>query len=366
MTLGERIQELRKRDGLSQEQLGERLGVSRQAISKWEGDITVPEVEKLVALSRLFGINVGVLLGVEEPAADGEDVPLNERELAAVEAVAARYVSTTRRWLPIGTALVCVAALVVSFAWNIILSKTLEDYRSQTESNLAALRGQISLLQGQSPTVVAPADDFFSAQACEVDGVDIDAGTVTLRLSVTPKRYVEGMMAQFTVAGQDISAITTPPQTAEGQTFTAVVTVPLDDKVAVTAAIKDGDATETRLLGEFLDLNKESGIILEVVWDQSAADTVAVSTSVGAYSTAMPAESSLRVIKDGKILREEQIILQGENWNESFGNNQPAEAAPAPVTVTFYIPVSGWPEGEIEAYLKDTAGREYTVPLGKK
>lgn len=67
MTLGERIQALRKTAGLSQEALGERLGVSRQAISKWEGDLTVPELEKLVALSKLFQVSLGALLGVEEP-----------------------------------------------------------------------------------------------------------------------------------------------------------------------------------------------------------------------------------------------------------------------------------------------------------
>jgi DNA-binding XRE family transcriptional regulator len=67
MTLGQRIQELRKGLGLSQEELGERMGVSRQAISKWEGDQTIPELDNLIALSRLFGLTVGQLLGVEQP-----------------------------------------------------------------------------------------------------------------------------------------------------------------------------------------------------------------------------------------------------------------------------------------------------------
>ncbi len=67
MTLGQRIQELRKNMQLSQEELGERMGVSRQAISKWEGDQTIPELDKLIALSKLFGLTVGQLLGVEQP-----------------------------------------------------------------------------------------------------------------------------------------------------------------------------------------------------------------------------------------------------------------------------------------------------------
>lgn len=65
MTLGQRIQELRKQHNLSQEGLGEKLGVSRQAVSRWEMDGAVPEVDKLVALSRVFGVSLNDLLQVE-------------------------------------------------------------------------------------------------------------------------------------------------------------------------------------------------------------------------------------------------------------------------------------------------------------
>ena len=61
-TLGGRIQAGRKAAGLSQEALGERLGVSRQAVSRWEADAAVPELEKLIAMSRLFGVTTDFLL----------------------------------------------------------------------------------------------------------------------------------------------------------------------------------------------------------------------------------------------------------------------------------------------------------------
>lgn len=56
LTTGQRIAECRKEKGLSQEALGEKMGVSRQAISKWEADAAMPDVDKLIALSRLFSI----------------------------------------------------------------------------------------------------------------------------------------------------------------------------------------------------------------------------------------------------------------------------------------------------------------------
>lgn len=72
MTLGQRIQELRKQNNLSQEALGEKLGVSRQAISRWEMDGAVPEVDKLIAMGKLFGVSLNDLLQVESGSAEPE------------------------------------------------------------------------------------------------------------------------------------------------------------------------------------------------------------------------------------------------------------------------------------------------------
>ena len=66
MTIGQRIAQKRKELALSQEALGDQLGVSRQSIYKWESDTALPEIDKLIALSRLYGVSVGWLLGVED------------------------------------------------------------------------------------------------------------------------------------------------------------------------------------------------------------------------------------------------------------------------------------------------------------
>ena len=81
MTLGQRIQELRKQQNLSQEELGTRLGVSRQAVSRWEMDGAVPDVDKLIAMSKLFSVTLNDLLGVEAPGG-GTETP--EAEQAAL------------------------------------------------------------------------------------------------------------------------------------------------------------------------------------------------------------------------------------------------------------------------------------------
>lgn len=62
MTLGDKLSKLRKERNLTQEQLADVLGVSRQAISKWESDTAYPETDKLIRLSKLFDCSLDYLL----------------------------------------------------------------------------------------------------------------------------------------------------------------------------------------------------------------------------------------------------------------------------------------------------------------
>lgn len=73
MTLGQRLQKARKESGLSQEELAEQLGVSRQAVSKWENDSGYPEMEKMIRLSQIYQVSLDYLVGNEQ-----EQEQLNE------------------------------------------------------------------------------------------------------------------------------------------------------------------------------------------------------------------------------------------------------------------------------------------------
>lgn len=75
MILADKIMRLRKKNGWSQEELAEKMQVSRQAVSKWEGAQSIPDIDKLLALGRLFGVTTDYLLKDEiedeEPAQEG-------------------------------------------------------------------------------------------------------------------------------------------------------------------------------------------------------------------------------------------------------------------------------------------------------
>ena len=72
MTIAERIQPLRKASGISQEELAERIGVSRQAVSKWEGGQSLPDLDKIILLSDQLETTTDYLLKGIPPAPEGK------------------------------------------------------------------------------------------------------------------------------------------------------------------------------------------------------------------------------------------------------------------------------------------------------
>lgn len=89
MKLHDKIYNLRKKEGLSQEALAEKLGVSRQSVSKWETGEATPEVSKLLSLSKLFGVTTDYLLDDEaeeenEPEAPDIETPSSTFEVTSV------------------------------------------------------------------------------------------------------------------------------------------------------------------------------------------------------------------------------------------------------------------------------------------
>ena len=100
MTLAEKIFDLRKKNGWSQEELAEKCAVSRQSVSKWESGQSVPDLSKIIILSDLFHVSTDYLLREElkeEPIAPGwqektEDVPWSQNE-ETQESQESRYIS---------------------------------------------------------------------------------------------------------------------------------------------------------------------------------------------------------------------------------------------------------------------------------
>lgn len=86
MTLADKIMELRKKQGWSQEELAEKLDVTRQSVSKWEGAQSVPDIAKIVQMSEIFGVTTDYLLKddaddkVTQKACEEEPCPPSDRD----------------------------------------------------------------------------------------------------------------------------------------------------------------------------------------------------------------------------------------------------------------------------------------------
>lgn len=79
MTFGERLYELRKAKNVSQEELAERLDVSRQSISKWENDKAYPEMTRLLYMSDYFGVSLDYLMRGVEANEESEETNVKYR-----------------------------------------------------------------------------------------------------------------------------------------------------------------------------------------------------------------------------------------------------------------------------------------------
>ena len=116
MTLGEKIQELRRRYGMSQDALAERLEVSRQAVSKWERDEAVPETDKIIRISQVFGVSTDYLLRPDEPAPEPPHAPWGPRPRSlerTIERLVRRHGYKVGYLFIAGGALLCIIALLV-------------------------------------------------------------------------------------------------------------------------------------------------------------------------------------------------------------------------------------------------------------
>lgn len=124
MTYGEKIQKLRKEAGLSQEELSYQLGVSRQAISKWERDNGYPETEKIVRISKLFNVSLDYLLNEEDT--ERSEITPDEKGIYVSREMADGFLTyQKRKMIKIGFAVgLFVGSLSLSF-WDAEISMIL-------------------------------------------------------------------------------------------------------------------------------------------------------------------------------------------------------------------------------------------------
>ena len=190
MTLGEKIYKLRNERNMTQEQLAEKLGVTRQSISKWEGDLVKPEIEKLKAMAKLFEVSLDDLISDEAAETKTTKAERFERNVPVY------------KFVSIITAGICLVMIVIMIA----VATNLSD-------RIRALE-----LTGFSPTVYEDNDSYtddvsetFSDVSWKIKDADKKKQQSKLHIEAELKTY------------RDSTEITAIAETDSGKQYTAAL-----------------------------------------------------------------------------------------------------------------------------------------------
>ena len=255
MTTGQRIALKRKEAGLSQETLGAELGVSRQSIYKWESDTALPEIDKLVALSRRFGVTVGWLLGVEEApetASAPDSGELTDAQLKMVEEITARYIAALPAPKPRKKWPYVLAALMVLYAAHRAyqsIDRQFDGVYSRIGQMDSSMSNQVYSISGQVEEILKQQNSLTVDYGIELVSADLVKNSVTFSVYAVPKTYVEGMRIEFSVDNGHNSnsktVLSEPDQNGQpvSEKFSAELTCELTDDIAITAVFVMPDGT---------------------------------------------------------------------------------------------------------------------------
>ena len=267
MTTGEKIAALRREKGFSQEALGEKLGLSRQAVSKWESDQAVPTMDNLVELSRLFGVPVDTLLRPDEPLPGKEQQPPEGVKLSA-EGLKISYAPVLTRktkWFIIALAML----ILVSVLGNIYAM-----------ARVQSLEEQLRALQMQAQP--QDAESVVKQESIEEDALsDYDIAydlyynpnktittTLELNLSARPKELnQDAEIPKFTIqsAGESWTCAAILEQ---GNSYVGSTEIPMRDAFTVYLTLTDRESGTVRnlLLGTLSGISNEYRLQFDDQW----------------------------------------------------------------------------------------------------
>ena len=299
MSIGQRIAQKRKELGLSQEALGDQLGVSRQSIYKWESDSALPEVEKLIALSKLFGVSVGWLLGVEEDAApEHSSGELTETQLKMVEEIADRYIAALpkakprRRWPWVIT-----AAVLLFAGWSLFsrldqMDRQYNNLQNSVNNVTYSVNSQIGGISNRVEEILKAQNNLSAEYGTELVHTNLQKNQVVFNVYAVPKTYVEGMTVKFSADSGTGGIQSSLGEEGFNQRFSTTLACELTDSIALSVSFLYPDGTlQTQLLDTYEQLYTDSLPRVDISMDNLMHSKLA---GPGLFTIPAPNDSSVR------------------------------------------------------------------------
>ena len=352
MTTGEKIAALRRDHKLSQEALGEKLGLSRQAVSKWEADQAVPTMDNLMELSRLFGVPVDTLLRPDAPfpAPPAEE---NSTDAPAAPETPHKGVSPSRgKVIVIGGA----ALLCVSLALNAVCLY-----------QIAQLKGEVQALPSGVSTVYYPngnADTGDFAESSEHMTLDPEnTEQLIVTFSAVPRVASDGETAKFLLRGDEQSWECEAEGDAGGG-YRGSLTIPMVDEYSVYLVLTDQNGgTRNLLIASESDIENRFSIDVQAYWSSGGPTfSFGKNTFTGTLSTYVDVHDALednsftgRIIlyQNGKEIAEQPLEYRSQ------GGEYGANIYDTHVTLGTYE--GRMSDFSIKVEITDAYGRVFTV-----
>ena len=321
MTTGEKIAALRREHKLSQEALGEKLGLSRQAVSKWEADQAVPTMDNLMELSRLFGVPVDTLLRPDAPF-PAPPADENSTDAPAAPETPHKGVSPSRgKILAIGG----VALLCVSLALNAVCLYQIAQLKGEVQA-LRVQAGNVSTVY--YPGTGADTGDFAeSSEHMTLDPENTEQLIVTF--SAVPRVASDGETAKFLLRGGEQSWECEAEGDAGGG-YRGSLTIPMVDEYSVYLVLTDRNgSTRNLLIASESDIENRFSIDVHAYWSSGGPTfSFGKNTFTGTLSTYVDVHDALedksftgRIIlyQNGKEIAEQP--LEYRISDDEYGSN---------------------------------------------
>ena len=318
MTTGEKIAVLRKEQGMSQEALGEKLGLSRQAVSKWEADQAVPTMDNLMELSRLFGVPVDTLL-----RPDAELVPKTEDTAEIPTENGSQSVkNVNRKWKIAAIAaagLLCVSVVCSAVSlWRVI-----------------AMQQQIDTLRMQSGPSTIYYPDNTSAENSDLadwsEDVTVDrqnTDNLLVTVSAVPRSMMDGETAKFVVRSGDQSW---ECDAEDNNGYSGKLSVPFVDTFSVYLTLT-GTSGETRniMVTSEYDLEQRLRLSVTAHWNnggisstggKNPTTTVSGGVEVRVYCSSEDVKSAsgnIVLYRNGKVQDMQPIDIKDFTGDSTF------------------------------------------------
>ena len=365
MELCEKLYELRRASGMSQEELAEKLGVSRQAVSKWESGATQPELSKLIELSKLYNVSLDELLSLEHarkqqtPTAEAPVQSSTEKTPSAKPGF--RNFCAQHRKIIAGAAIALVAAVVlyaVGAHYNDrinALNTQVYDLRSQLYSVQNTLSSQIDSINDNIQDILASEASLIQQFDYEVTDVDLKKQECTLALSLLPKTTPKGLTASVVLFDRGNASVLDSSYARYSASLTqdsfgvfrGEVTVPLSDQLDASVSLDSGTAVQTQPLDPICSLKSDlfpqltffSNLISESYTYHSGREACTENVTfrtedklpiccinMGALSDCPPSSVFLTYSRSGKELA--RVPLTAMTADE-YNNYSPSSTSPA-------------------------------------